>query len=543
MKGLYEKFLESRSKKQWQRIGVQKRFGLVTPLFSIFSRNSIGIGEFPDLKLLVDWCLETGLTIIQVLPLNDSGVENTPYAAQSSFALDPVYISIESIQGIELAKYKDQIQKLREDFTIKAGQRLDFKIKAAKLKLLKELFLAEVILKLNDNEAFLDYCKQNIFWLTDYALYKILKNKFNESNFLDWSPEFQKSDRLSRNFEKIAGLQLENTEEFMFHLWIQWQLYLQLRDTKSYANSKGVFLQGDLPFLVCNDSADVWAHQEYFKMDRASGAPPDAFSDIGQRWGMPPYRWEKIAEDSYIYFKQRLKYAENFYDMFRIDHAVGLFRIWTIDINESFETQGLNGSFDPEDESLWKGHGKHLLDLILDSTEMLPCAEDLGVIPDCSFEILEEFSIPGIDVQRWHRDKEGAYKPNEEYRLNSISIISNHDTDSLAAWWLYEASQNTEERTKFLEFLGIEDEENEIALRDKVILAALKKINQTSSIFSIQLLQDLLCLDGNPLFFDKDYKINTPGTVGEQNWSIVMPYSLEELLSKKDLNKKISNLV
>lgn len=543
MKFSYEKFLDSYSKKQWKKFGVKKRFGLVTPLFSIFSNKSTGIGEYLDLKLLVDWCLETGLTIIQLLPLNDTGVENTPYAAQSSFALDPVYLSLESLKGVDINAHEIEIKNLKNTFVVKAASRLDFNVKFSKIEFLRKIFRDDVIKNLNSDESFLDFCKKNAFWLTDYALYKILKSEHHEASWIDWPKIYQKENLEFKNPDQFSKLQVDKSEDFMFYIWLQWQCFLQLNEAKNYANSKGVFIQGDLPFLVCHDSADVWAHKEYFKLDRASGAPPDAFSDIGQRWGMPPYDWKKIEKDEYKYFIQKLKYAENFYDMFRIDHAVGLFRIWTIDLNEDFKTQGLNGVFDPSDVSLWKDHGRNLLKIILDSTEMLPCAEDLGVVPDCSFEVLEELCIPGIDVQRWYRNSDGSYKSNFEYRINSASIISNHDTDSLASWWLFEASINPDERAKFLDFLGLVDQEDTIEFRDKLIRSALKKIYETPSIFSIQLLQDLLCLDGNPVFFEKDYKINTPGTIGDQNWSIVMPYSLEEMLCMKSLNEEILGFI
>ncbi len=153
---------------------------------------------------------------------------------------------------------------------------------------------------------------------------------------------------------------------------------------------------GDLPFLVSRDSADVWAYKNYFKLTLSSGAPPDMYFSMGQRWGMPPYSWDNIEAGNYSYIRERLLYAENFFDMFRIDHFIGLFRVWTIDLKTPEELKGLYGRFDPEDNYYWEEHGKKILEVINNSTTMLACAEDLGTVPDCSDKVLKEFSVTSI---------------------------------------------------------------------------------------------------------------------------------------------------
>ena len=161
---------------------------------------------------------------------------------------------------------------------------------------------------------------------------------------------------------------------------------------------------GDIPFLVSKNSADVWAYKNYFKLDLSSGAPPDMYFSNGQRWGMPPYNWTNIAADNYAYIRHRLNYAQNFYNMFRIDHFVGLFRIWTIENKTPEEYGGMAGHFDPENENEWEHHGRTILSEMNQSTDMLPCAEDLGTVPVCSDKILKEFGVTGISVQRWEKN-------------------------------------------------------------------------------------------------------------------------------------------
>jgi len=224
-------------------------------------------------------------------------------------------------------------------------------------------------------------------------------------------------------------------------MWLQWQLYQQFKDVKTYAESKKVLLKGDLPILVSRDSADVWAYREFFKLEFSSGAPPDLYAALGQRWGMPTNNWANIKADNFRYLREKLKYAQNFYDTLRIDHVVGLFRIWSIPYNEPLENRGLNGSFDPKDENKWPGHGRSILKAMLENTRMLLCAEDLGVIPKVCTDTLKKFGIPGNDVQRWVKDWKTAHdflKP-KDFRSLSVAMLSTHDTTNWPAWWENEA--------------------------------------------------------------------------------------------------------
>jgi 4-alpha-glucanotransferase len=206
-------------------------------------------------------------------------------------------------------------------------------------------------------------------------------------------------------------------------------------------------LMGDLPFLVSRDSADVWSHQHYFKLGLSSGAPPDAFFAKGQRWGMPPYDWPQVERNGFDYLIEKIRYAENFYDMFRIDHVVGTFRLWTIPGSEPAETHGLNGQFDPPQESEWEAHGRKLLSVMIQNTSMLPCAEDLGVVPECSYRTLWDFAVPGMDVQRWTKNwnTDASFKSPQHYRLNAMAILANHDMTSFYGWWAFEAGTVDEE--------------------------------------------------------------------------------------------------
>jgi 4-alpha-glucanotransferase len=586
--GTYDSFLTSRCQKQWERIGIRRRAGLATPLFSIYSAQSVGIGDLLDLKLLIDWCRQCGMSILQLLPMNDVGFDFRPYDSHSSFALEPVYLSLRELSGVDPAAHQKDIAGLRRKFP--PGRRyVDYGIKREKMELLWKIFQG---VKAEISGAFQAYRERNRFWLKDYALFKVIKERNEQRAWDSWEEGLKHRDAARlRQFER------EHEKRVVFYEWLQWQLGEQFSEVKRHAERQGVLLLGDLPLLVSRDSADVWSHQDYFKLEYSAGAPPDMYIARGQRWGMPPYQWGRIAEHGYDYLKEKLGYAQNFYDMFRIDHVVGIFRIWTIPLSEPLENGGLNGNFDPADETLWENHGRTLLSVMLDHARMLPCAEDLGVVPACSYKLLSEFAIPGMDVQRWTKSWEGdsGFRPPAEYRKNSVNVISTHDMSNLAAWWECEAGTvdgemflrkcgargisfesvrdflfdpakskhgklrwrpeikhpgmlaqilgrredeirdfvdiyrgSFDEKTVFWKYLELPGPAPE-NFSPELARKALEMANRTASIFSIQLLQDWLSMDPSFRFDPWSYRINFPGTITEKNWSLTLPFPLEQL--------------
>src|SRR3989338_7793216 len=330
----YQHFLSSLSKKQWERIGLSRRSGVVAPLFSLYSQYSAGIGELTDLIFMIDWCKACGMSIIQLLPMNDVGFDFRPYDAQSTFALEPMYLSLRALKAVKMPAFKAKLDKLMEKLPT-GGERVDYGIKPAKLELLWEVFENHRDLADSGRGKDFDcYLKENKFWLADYALFKVIKEKNNQSGWEAWEDKLKYRDQ--KALELFAR---ENQERINFHKWLQWQLYEQFKVVKKYAQGRQVFIMGDLPFLVSRDSADVWARQDYFKLNLCSGAPPDMYFAHCQRWGMPVYNWSAIEKNNYDYLKEKLSYAQNFYDFFRIDHVVGIFSIWTIPLDEPRETE------------------------------------------------------------------------------------------------------------------------------------------------------------------------------------------------------------
>ena len=517
--------MRSPSFAQWRRIGAKRRAGVLAPLFSVYSKESIGIGQFTDLVPLGEWARAAGLSIIQLLPLNEVGFGFCPYDSESSFALDPMYLNLTNLSGVSPGSFEKEIARLKTRFKIRPPS-MDYRIKRAKLELLWKIFQKNPPSR---DKTFQLYVETNAFWIRGYACYRVLKEHFNGRSWQEWPEEFR-----IRGQGAMSRLGKETAERVEFFQWLQWQSFNQLAEVKRRLRSRRVLLMGDLPFLVSRDSADVWTHPEYFKLDLAAGAPPDRMFAKGQKWGMPPYRWDKIGSDRYAYLIQKIRYAGNFYGLFRVDHFVGLFRVWTVPLHE----QADKGVFDPPDETLWKKQGRQILSVILKNTEMLPCAEDLGTVPTCSPSVLKKFSVPGTEVQRWTKTDEGFRSP-EDYRPNSMAVISTHDLSALCAWWQSEC--DTAERVLFWRALGLPGKPGR-KCTPAFVEAALRHVNRSASVFSIQLLQDWLSLDQSKRMAFTRCRINIPGTVNDKNWTLLLPCSLEEI-GRLGIHDKIRKIV
>ena len=376
--------------KHWRNIGPKKRAGVLAPLFCLHSKSSIGVGEIPDLEMLAEWCKKTGISIVQILPLNDVGWDFRPYDSQSAFAIDPMYLRIRSLRYAAIQPFQSELESLEEEFS-NVQRFVDFRIKARKMELLWKIFNHS---KTNKKSlSFLAFKKTEVSWLGAYAAFKVLKERNQNKPWWEWASHLRSYDPHTIQNE-LEGDQ----RTVLFYEWLAWQTATQLQRTVARIRKKNIFVMADMPFLVSRDSADVWMNPRFFKLNCEAGAPPDLYIAEGQRWGMPPYRWEEIETDGFHYIKERIRFMSRYAHLYRIDHFVGLCRLWTINSSEPKETFGRNGAFDPADESLWKPQGEKIVKAMIEASEMLPCAEDLGVVPDCAHKILNEFQVPGSDV-------------------------------------------------------------------------------------------------------------------------------------------------
>ncbi|MCX8111416.1 MAG: 4-alpha-glucanotransferase [Syntrophorhabdaceae bacterium] len=317
--------------------------GVAVPVFSLRSKDSLGTGEFTDLKHLADWASEAGLRVIQILPVNDttrqhSWMDAYPYSCISVFALHPLYLNLDAIGGVS-EDIKREVDYWR--YKLNSSESLEYEdVMRVKLDLARRIFHRQKDDFL-ESEAFKDFFNENAFWLKSYALFCVLRDKNKTGDFTKWG-RFKSIKK-----EEIDTFVAPGTEYFhdiCFYYFIQYHLHLQLLDASLYARKKGVAIKGDIPIGVHPESHDCWIMPEIFHMDRSAGAPPDPFSDHGQNWGFPTYNWDIMAEDDYKWWRSRLEKMSMYFQMVRLDHILGFFRIWEI---PKGTFSGLMGRFNP----------------------------------------------------------------------------------------------------------------------------------------------------------------------------------------------------
>jgi 4-alpha-glucanotransferase len=298
--------------------------GAVVPVGALRGGKSSGVGEFLDLIEFAGLCAEMGVGLIQILPVNDTGYESSPYSALTAFALNPIYLRL---SDLEEAADKTSALKIEE-----LGKRFNgevrfpyYQILRAKMELLREIYnpAAADIEKQAKSGTLGAWINENP-WVKQYAVYRRLKEVNGEKSWKDW-PDHQrvKESEIEALWDNPALKKYH-----LFWVWLQKALDSQFSRAAKAIRDKGILLEGDLPILMNEDSCDVWAHPEIFKTDLSAGAPPDMYSPDGQNWGFPIYNWEAQAKDKYAWWKARLKAAGRYYDAYRIDHVLGFFRIW-----------------------------------------------------------------------------------------------------------------------------------------------------------------------------------------------------------------------
>ncbi|KAG7013855.1 4-alpha-glucanotransferase DPE2 [Cucurbita argyrosperma subsp. argyrosperma] len=317
--------------------------GVAIPMFSVRSEDDLGVGEFLDLKLLVDWAVESGLHLVQLLPVNDTSVhgmwwDSYPYSSLSVFALHPLYLRVQALSDNIPEDIKLEIQKKKVELD---GKDVDYEATmAAKLSLARKIFAREKDSILNSS-SFQKYLSENEEWLKPYAAFCFLRDFFETSDHSQWGrfSQFSK-DKL----EKLISKDSLHYEVICFHYYIQYHLHQQLSEAANYGRKKGVILKGDLPIGVDRNSVDTWVYPTLFRMDTSTGAPPDYFDKNGQNWGFPTYNWEEMSKDNYAWWRARLTQMSNYFTAYRIDHILGFFRIWEL---PEHAMTGLVGKFRP----------------------------------------------------------------------------------------------------------------------------------------------------------------------------------------------------
>ena len=505
--------------------------GTAIPVFSLRTESDFGIGEFKDLRPLVDWAAATGQCIIQLLPVNDTTrkgewKDSYPYSPISSFALHPLYINLQALGIRETVAFK------KEQAELNALAELDYpRVFQAKMKYIRKAFKTRGA-KDMDTPGFKKFVQENEYWLEEYAQFCAKRDSLE--------PEYYR--------------------------WMQWHLDKQFAAEVKYARSKGVSLKGDLPIGVSSDSAEAYLHPELFNLDSTAGAPPDYFSTDGQNWGFPTYNWEEMAKDDFAWWKSRLRKMSEYFDAFRIDHILGFFRIWEIPAGIR---SGLAGHFNPalpyspeeiynmhlpidglfhEDprhpgmyqplinpasqnlpqwqqerfgalyndffyhrhDEFWRRNAERKLPELLGATGMLACGEDLGMVPDCVPGVMDHERI--LSLRMRGMENEGPWKQL------SVCATSSHDMETLRMQCDHDP-EPWEVRNMLWEFLA------------------------SPSMLAIFPLQDWVALDKRFRRADRNVeRINYPAD-SDNHWKFRIHFNLNELMQESELNVAVTGLL
>ena len=635
--------------------------GTAIPLFSLRSEQSFGVGEFPDLKLLIDWAAATRQRVIQVLPINDTSMTGTwedsyPYNANSSFALHPQFLRLTEAGVVE----DDEYRRLRDE--LNALPEVDYeRVNRTKQRLLRAAFAQNAAYTASrpDYQAFV---AANRSWLLPYAAYCTLRDEYSTADFARWS-DMARYDR-----KRVEEYCLRRHDEVAYHCYVQFYLHLQLSEVSRYAHSRGIILKGDLPIGVSRTSADVWQSPRLFHLDSQAGAPPDAFSAMGQNWGFPTYNWERMARDHYAWWRERLRKMGEYFDAYRIDHILGFFRIWEIpaeavhgllghfnpalpypaeelrqigfDVERGFGTtpplddatlgeffgdragevrerclkegrlrpefatqrrvaahlpgedeparrlrEGLTtllddvlfvedprrkGYFHPRiaghatrsyrmlapwqqeafdrlhddffyrrHDRFWKESALRKLPVLQTASEMLPCGEDLGMIPACVPETMRMLQILSLEIQRMPKTFGEAFADPARYPYLSVCTTSTHDMNPLRAWWEEDRDVTTRFYREVLHGEGDAPRSCEPWICRRIIEMHLA----SPAMFTILPLQDWLSMDEALRAADPHKeRINIPA-IPRYQWRYRMHLTLERLLAAEDFNTTLCDMI
>lgn len=322
----------------------RKLAGTQVPVFSLRTRKSAGIGDFGDLKTMIDFVASTGQKVLQLLPINDTTITHTwtdsyPYSCISVFAIHPQYVDLHALPELKDAKARAEAEKTRAE--LNALDKIDYeKVNDFKINYLRQIFNqeGEKMMKTAEYKAFF---QDTELWLVPYAQYSYLRDKNGTADFNQW-PDHQVWDEAER--KALTDPKTAAYKNVAFFYFVQFVLDRQMQEAHEHAKAKGVILKGDIPIGVNRNGCDVWMEPKYFNLNGQAGAPPDDFSANGQNWGFPTYNWFEMLKDGCQWWNRRFKNMARYFDAYRIDHVLGFFRIWEIPVHS---VHGLLGQFAP----------------------------------------------------------------------------------------------------------------------------------------------------------------------------------------------------
>ena len=568
--------------------------GTLVPVFSLRTKGSFGVGDFGDLKTMIDYVAMTGQKALQVLPINDTTLTHTwtdsyPYSCISIFALHPQYADLRQLPPLSDGKLSKEYEQLRQE--LNALPQIDYeRVNQAKLDILRLLYEQEGK-KMMAGKEFKEFFHDTEQWLVPYAYYCHLR----DTNQLAQHPQWDEADR-----KELSSPRTRKYKEVGFYYFVQFILDRQLRAAHDHARQLGIILKGDIPIGVSRQGCDVWVEPKYFNMNGQAGAPPDDFSEDGQNWGFPTYNWDEMVKDGCQWWVRRFQNMARFFDAYRIDHVLGFFRIWEIPVPQ---TSGLYGQFQPalplsrqdieawgmpfhpelyledhkqkdrwppaigalktpfyhslpdwekgryyelyadyyyrRNNQFWYGEAMKKLPKLVEATRMLVCAEDLGMVPDCVAWVMQELRILSLEIQSMPKDPHVRFGYLDRNPYRSVSTISTHDMATLRQWWDEDWPRTQDYFNNMLHRQGPAPHPLPGWLARDIVLQHL----QSPSMLCIISLQDWLAIDEQLRLPDADAeRINIPANP-KHYWRYRMHLNIEDLMANANFTANIRELV
>jgi 4-alpha-glucanotransferase len=567
-----------------------KGAGTVIPIFSLRSEGSFGVGDFGDLKKMVDWVDKTNQRILQVLPINDTNMtgcwqDSYPYNAISIYALHPQYTDFRQLPTIKDEAKRTAFETLRLE--LNALPQIDYeRMFKAKMDYLRELF-AQEWKKVKATKDYKQFFDDNKEWLVPYAQFCVNRDKYGTAVFSEW-PEEVKNQKPKANSE----------QEFWYY--VQYNLDRQMHAAHEYARSRRVILKGDIPIGISRDGVEAWVEPKYFNLNGQAGAPPDPFSADGQNWGFPTYNWDEMLKDGCQWWVRRFRKMAQFFDAYRIDHVLGFFRIWEIPMpaksglegqfapalglsREEIEGYGIYGHDDlflvdhkrsdrwhpriavqyqepyqrlndgekynfnrlyndyfyRRNNQFWYQEAMKKLPRLTQATRMLCCAEDLGMVPDCVPWVMNELRILSLEIQSMPKDDKVRFGHLSRNPYRSVCTISTHDMPTLRQWWDEDIERTQDYFNSMLHRGGAAPHPLPGWLAKDIVSRHLT----SPSMLCLLSLQDWLSIDEHLRLPDANgERINIPANP-RHYWRYRMHLTIEQLLKEDEFNETIKTLI
>ena len=547
----------------------KKIAGVLVPLFALRGDDDLGIGDLGALREFIDWIAEIGFTLVQLLPINETGADNSPYNAISAMAIDPTTLHLAPGSPEDLA-HTDFEDSLAE---IDLAGLCRGRVKYRQVKKLKQRILEKAFANFSDRAEetrrieFKKFCKEESFWLHDYALFRVLIEQNNGSAAWNYWPAQHQTIENARNWlrDLLAEARQTVMRRLDFFCYVQWIAYQQWRNIKAHAEQRGVALMGDIPFGVSYYSADVFSRPNEFLLDWFGGAPPephfkdDAFTQKwGQNWGIPLYRWSAMRTNNFQWWRERVRATRRIFHLFRIDHVQGFYRVyafpWRPERNKEFlplnqqqmveRTSGRAPHFVPRDDDTAehreenKREGEEYLRAILDEAGAARVAgEDLGVVPDYVRPSLQSLGIAGFKIPQWEI-RDGLIIPGEMYDRLSVATYATHDHEPIRALWQQAFQQPNSEKgqqglntlEKIALLARLNSKSDGLDFEKDFYPAMMEALFTCNSWIAIVMITDLLA---------RSYRFNVPGTRANLNWTRRIQRSIAKLQSSPKERKRM----